>query len=231
MLRGGFDGAELMPPKRATSVRWILCLWPGLPQLWLAGAWSGLALAVGFASLLNLLLLTSFLWTEWVEGAFRVAGWTAVAVLWSVSIVTGRRWLQEQVVENRRRREEDLFPRALGEYLKGNWYEAEAACKILLRRVSGDVQARLLLATLLRRTRRWSEAREQLDVLGRLEAAANWEFEIAGERERLTEAVEQAAVEVERGGVGGEGVGSQTDEHQKAEDQKAAVPAAMLPAA
>jgi hypothetical protein len=210
-----------MPVKRATSVRWILCLWPGLPQLWLAGAWSGLALAVGFASLLDLLLLTSLLWTEWVEPAFRVAGWTAVAVLWSVSIVTGRRWSQELMTQRARPREEDLFPRALGEYLKGNWYEAEAACKNLLRRVSGDVQARLLLATLLRRTRRWSEAREQLDVLGRLEAAVRWEFEIAGERERLAEAMEQATIE-----VGQEGLSSGTDEHQKAQ-----VPVAMLPAA
>jgi len=205
-----------MPLKRALRVRWILCLWPGLPQLWLAGTWSGLALSVGFASLLDLLLLTSLLWTEWVEPAFRVAGWTAVAVLWSVSIVTGRRWSQEQLAQGRRPREEDLFPRALGEYLKGNWYEAEAACKNLLRRVSGDVQARLLLATLLRRTRRWSEAREQLEVLNRLEAAATSEFEIAGERERLAEAEEQATVEV----------GNELDEHQTAQ-----VPAAVLPAA
>ncbi len=211
-----------MPLKRVLRMRWILCLWPGLPQLWLAGTWSGLALAVGFASLLDLLLLTSFLWTEWVEPALRVAGWTAVAVLWSVSIVTGRRWSQEQPVQGRRPREEDLFPRALGEYLKGNWYEAEAACKTLLRRVSGDVQARLLLATLLRRTKRWPEAREQLDVLGRLEAAATWEFEIAGERERLAEAQQQATVE-----VGSEIVGSEIiNEHPTAQ-----VPAAMLPAA
>ncbi|HWB10929.1 MAG TPA: hypothetical protein VG826_17005 [Pirellulales bacterium] len=174
-----------------------------------------MALATGFALLLDLLLLTSLLWTEWVEPAFRVAGWTAVAVLWSVSIFTGRRWSQEHLAQVARPREEDLFPRALGEYLKGNWYEAEAACKNLLRRVSGDVQARLLLATLLRRSRRWSEAREQLDVLSRLEAAAMWEFEIAGERERLAEAEEQATVEV-----------GETDEHQKAQ-----VPAAMLSAA
>jgi hypothetical protein len=86
----------------------------------------------------------------------------------------------------------------------------------LLRRVSGDVQARLLLATLLRRTKRWSEAREQLAELDRLEAAASWEFEIAGEQERLAEAEEQATMEV----------GSALDEHQTAQ-----VPAAVLPAA
>jgi hypothetical protein len=205
-----------MPFKHARRVRLILCLWPGLPQLWLVGARSGLALAIGFAALLDLLLLTSLLWTEWVEGAFRVAGWTAVAVLWSVSIVTGRRWSQDHLSNTARPREEDLFPRALGEYLKGNWYEAEAACKNLLRRVSGDVQARLLLATLLRRTQRWPEAREQLAMLSRLEAAASWEFEIADELERLAEAEEQAIVEV----------GGESDQHQTAQ-----TPSAMLPAA
>ncbi|OYV92883.1 MAG: hypothetical protein B7Z73_04250, partial [Planctomycetia bacterium 21-64-5] len=95
MLRGGGtlgdEGADPMPVERATHVRLILCLWPGLPQLWLSGAWSGLALAIGFALLLDLLLLTSLLWTEWVEHAFRFAGWTAVAVLWGISVMTGRR--------------------------------------------------------------------------------------------------------------------------------------------
>lgn len=174
----------------------ILCLWPGLPQLWLAGAWSGLALAIGFACLLDLLLLTTLLWTQWVEPAFRVAGWTAVAVLWSVSIVTGWRWSHERGTGRRAARQQDLFPRALGEYLKGNWYEAEAACKNMLRRVPGDVQTRLLLATLLRRTRRWPEAHEQLAALKRLEAVAAWNFEIAEEEQRLAEAQEQSAVEV-----------------------------------
>jgi hypothetical protein len=187
-----------MPVERARRVRWILCLWPGLPQLWLAGAWSGLALAVGFAALLDLLLLTSLLWTEWVEPAFRFAGWTAVTVLWSVSIVTGWRWSSERLTQRPALREQDLFPRALGEYLRGNWYEAEAACKNLLRRVPGDVQARLLLASLLRRTRRWPEAHEHLTALKRLEAAAAWEFEIADEEQRLCDAREAATVEVDQ---------------------------------
>jgi hypothetical protein len=125
-----------------------------------------------------------------------LAGWTAVTVLWSVSIVTGWRWSHERLTGRRAAREQDLFPRALGEYLRGNWYEAEAACKNMLRRVPGDIQARLLLASLLRRTRRWPEAMEQLTALKQLEAAAGWEFEIADEEQRLAEAQEQATVDV-----------------------------------
>lgn len=171
------------------------CLWPGLPQLWIAGDWSGLALAVGFACLVNLLLLTSLHWTEWLDAGLKIAGWTAVSVLWCASAVSGWRWMSRQKQSATRAGEQDLFPRALGEYLKGNWYEAEVACHELLRRAAGDVEARLLLATLLRRTRRFPEARGQLEQLTRLDAAAAWEAEIASEYERLSEAEEQAVTE------------------------------------
>ena len=30
-------------------LRWLTLVWPGLPQLWFAGSWAGLALAAGFA--------------------------------------------------------------------------------------------------------------------------------------------------------------------------------------
>lgn len=170
------------------------CLWPGLPQLWMAGDWSGLALAVGFACLVNLLLLTSLHWTEWLDTGLKIAGWTAVSVLWCASAVSGWRWMARQQQIASRPGKEDLFPRALGEYLRGNWYEAEVVCHELLRRASGDVEARLLLATLLRRSRRFPEARGQLEQLTRLDAAA-WEAEIANEYERLSEAEEQAVLE------------------------------------
>lgn len=197
----------------------LCCLWPGLPQLWVAGDWSGLALAVGFACLVNLLLLTSLHWTEWLDTGLKIAGWTAVSVLWCASAVSGWRWIARQQQTTARSGERDLFPRALGEYLKGNWYEAEAACQELLRRASGDVEARLLLATLLRRTRRFPEARGQLEQLTRLDAAA-WEAEIANELERLTEAEEQAALEA-----------SQSLETLVTNDPMAQVPPAMSSAA
>lgn len=184
-MRG--DGAQRVPR--------ICCLWPGLPQLWIAGDWSGLALAVGFACLVNLLLLTTLHWTEWLDAGLKIAGWTAVGVLWCASAVSGWRWMVCREQTAARPRQEDLFPRALGEYLRGNWYEAEAACHEMLRRTAGDVEARLLLATLLRRTGRFAEARGQLEQLTRLDAAAAWQAEIDSERERLAEAEEQSAQE------------------------------------
>ena len=66
---------------------------------------------------------------------------------------------------------EVLFREALSEYLQGSWFEAETILGRLLHLYPRDVEARLLLATLLRHTRRYQEALDQLDRLERLRDA------------------------------------------------------------
>ena len=44
--------------------RWITLVWPGLTELWLAGAWWGLAIGCSFAWLVNLAVVSTFVWTE-----------------------------------------------------------------------------------------------------------------------------------------------------------------------
>jgi hypothetical protein len=172
------------------------CLWPGLARLWVEGAWSGLAIAIGFAALLNLLLLNSLAWTEWVEPSLRWAGWVALSVFWLISAGMSWRWRAEQNAGIPSIPERDLFPRALGEYLRGNWYEAESICHQLLREKARDIEAQLMLATILRHTDRRAEARERLDELKLMDDAAKWEWEIANELERLSETEEQASAEL-----------------------------------
>lgn len=169
------------------------CLWPGLGRLWVDGAWSGLAIAFGFAGLLNLLLLNSLVWTEWAEPGLRWAGWVALSVFWLISAGMSWRWRAEQNAGNPSIPERDLFPRALGEYLRGNWYEAESICHQLLREKARDIEAQLMLATILRHTGRAAEARERLDELRLIDDAAKWEWEIANELGRLSEAEEQTS--------------------------------------
>lgn len=172
---------------RVSLARPFICLWPGLPQLWIVGAWSGLALAAGFGCLLNLLLVTSFVWTGLVEPALRVAAWTAVSVLWAASGLASWRWCRQQAA-GQRSSPEDLFPQALNEYLKGNWFEAEAMCNQLVASDARDIEAHLLLAAIGRHTGRWDEARRRLEELRRLEGSAKWDFEMARELERLSPA-------------------------------------------
>ena len=147
---------------------WVTYLWPGLTQLWIAGAWSGLALATGFAALVNLLALASLVWVEVLAPTVLRVSWLTMAALWIGAAVLSRRWLRRQDGKNAGSSSEDLFPAALGEYLQGNWYEAETVLGRLLRSNPRDIEARLMLATLLRHTRRYPEARDQLARLDRL---------------------------------------------------------------
>jgi thioredoxin-like negative regulator of GroEL len=83
------------------------------------------------------------------------------------------------------READELFRQARDDYLRGNWYEAEETLVALLKRDPNDVDARLMLATLMRHTERYDDARGQLKQLQRLEAAGKWQLEIRREWEYL----------------------------------------------
>ena len=166
---------------------WAKYLWPGLPQLWADGAWSGLALAVGSAALLNLLLLSTFVWIELLGGKLLAFGWLVAGAVWAVSAALACLSDKRRRGQRQANSTEDLFRHALGEYLRGNWYEAETTLGRLLRYEPRDVEARLMLATLFRHTRRWPEARQQLLRLERLEGCEKWILEIGAELNLLAE--------------------------------------------
>jgi len=163
--------------------RWAIGMWPGLPQLWRRGDWSALALALGFTLLLNLVLLTTFVWTELVVPSVSLIAWSVVAGFWLVSFVGFLRAGVEPAHTGAA--QEDLFPTAIAEYLKGNWYDVEQICQRLLRRNDHDVDAQLLLATTCRHGVRYDEAQRRLEHLATLDAAGKWAWEIRDEFERL----------------------------------------------
>lgn len=180
---------------------WALCLWPGLPQLWRRGDWSGLALALGFSLLLNLVLLTTLVWTELVSPSVEKATWLALGGFWLVSaVVSARHWRRSP--QNPASATQDLFPQATREYLRGNWFEVEAICHQLLGRNDRDVDTLLLLASMYRQARRWDEAQQRLEQLGKLTHAARWDWEIAAEWRRLA-AGRQEKAEASEGDVSG----------------------------
>jgi len=170
------------------SARWLLYLWPGLPQLWWRGAWSALAAAVCFAIALDVALLATWYWSELLAASLRPFVWPMLSLVW-VGGMAGTAWrgLSAAAASDANERE-DLFPRTLGEYLRGNWLEAEILCRRLVERDAGDAEALLLLATVLRHSGRLNEARSALAQLLRLDAAAAWEQEIREELARLSAA-------------------------------------------
>jgi hypothetical protein len=104
-----------------------------------------------------------------------------VASGWSAK--TCRRRLAGCEVDPRR----DGFPDAMQHYLKGDYYQAEGLLQRLIAKNAGDVDSRLMLATLLRHAGRFGEASGQLDALCAVDGAEKWRFEISRERRRLAE--------------------------------------------
>jgi hypothetical protein len=162
-------------------------LWPGLPQLWSWGFGSGLLLATGFAVLLNLLILASFVWVELLSPLHLRLGWLAIGALWAGSAIVSAWHGRRGPLPHGATSAEVLFREALSEYLQESWFEAETILDRLLHLHPRDVEARLLLATLLRHTRRYQEALDQIHRLERLRDADHWAREIAAEKRWIAE--------------------------------------------
>jgi hypothetical protein len=177
--------------------RWAICAWPGLADTWQRGDLAALLLAIGFALLLNLVMLTTFVWTEMVSQPIALTAWTVVLGLWGASFVSSVRSVRAAAAAAAGA--EDLFPAILGEYLKGNWLEAERLCRQSLRSDEHDVDAQLMLATIGRRTRRFDEAERVLDKLAHTPGSAKWGFEIRDELECIRHARQTAVAPAPEG--------------------------------
>jgi hypothetical protein len=176
---------------------WISYAWPGLAQLWYEGSWWGLCLASAFALLVNSLTWLSLVWVDVLSPAQRHWGWIIAGVLWLTAFVWGRhRGVRVSTDSARTIPANDLFPQAQREYLIGNWVDAEMLLAKLLRTNPLDVESRLLLATLFRRTNRPTDAAAQLDKLEKLEGAIRWKAEIAAERNHINELLPDPAKEL-----------------------------------
>jgi thioredoxin-like negative regulator of GroEL len=147
-----------------------------------------LVAALGAAALLDVLLLVSFGWTELIGRNLRIGLWAVFVVAWVAAIVWSRKQCRRQAVVCSLESREDSFGQALDYYLKGDGYQAEQILEDLLRRNVRDLDARLLLATSLRRAGRFDDATRQLDTLACFEGADKWELEIQEERDLLAEA-------------------------------------------
>jgi hypothetical protein len=164
---------------------WATYLWPGLPQICRDGRWSALLVAVGFAALLNFAVMGSLLWSELFAGGVRNSLWMAVVVIWGGSAVLSCRRDFRCPSPSESNPAQERFAEALDRYLQGDWFESERALRRLLVGNPRDLDAGLMLATLLRRTGRPGEAERQLDRLERFDGSQKWELEIRRERELL----------------------------------------------
>jgi hypothetical protein len=188
--------SSIMVPTR--KLPRIAYFWPGLPQLWLRGSWVGFVIAVGFTALVNVLILASFVFHEWIPLEQMLSGYGVVAASWLAGWWQYRRQASDEVTADSKYDEsstesavvglagepgEQLYREAQRVYLQGDWVAAEQVLLKLLKLDVRDAEARLMLATLWRHQGRNREAVRQLDKLSRLEASDPWQYEIAVERQ------------------------------------------------
>ena len=146
-----------------------------------------MAFAVAAAAMLNAVLLGTWFWTDLFAPELRIISWGFLGVAWSISVGYWA-WTDRRQAAASEKTGGKNFEEALEDYLKGNWFEAERKLNVLLRRDEHDLEARLLMATLLRHTKRFDDATHQLNHLVRLDGAHRWALEIHREGELLTEA-------------------------------------------
>jgi len=167
---------------------WAMVLWPGLARIYCQGAWQGLVWAVGFAALVNVALVVTFVHPGLLPGGTRGLVWLAVVIAWLVGFGRPSAWGSVGQPTSRFDPDDRRFQAALDHYLKANWFEAETALKQLLEDEPRDLDARLMLATLYRHTGRLDEAAEELEALRLFEGTHKWELEIRQEWELVSEA-------------------------------------------
>lgn len=205
----GMDGLANLPdfdPANAifrqgsfTLMRWgpiLLCCWPGLPGLWFRGQWASVVVAFGFSILLNLALVSSFLWRDSLGETFPLVAWPVIFSVWTFSAFVAYRRLPDLMAVPTSKKvatelhPDTLFIQAQGEYLKGHWEEAKGLLVRQIQRNPRDVESRLLLATLFRHTKELESAKIELAEMQKFDESIEWKFEVDRERELLT-AVEQ----------------------------------------
>ena len=164
-----------------------LCCWPGLAGLWLRGHWSSLLLAVAFSLVLNLALVSTFVWPALLNSVLKIAIWPFVLSAWVFfGWVSWREMAERHVLPDLSDDDDDtLFIQAQTEYLRGELTQAELLLTQQLKADPRDAEARLLLATLYRRDGRDEIASQQLVELQKLDDGIPWEFEIQRERQLI----------------------------------------------
>lgn len=166
---------------------WAVFLWPGLPFLYRGQTW-GLVVALATTAVLNVALLSTFVWIELLGHAVRVALWFVLALGWGAAAWWAWRVLRTEAAPPPETPTEQGFASAMHHYLRGDWFEAERLLVGLLAHNEEDVESRLMLATLLRHRKRFDEALRHLEFLQGLEAAGSWHWEICRERQLLADA-------------------------------------------
>ena len=168
------------------TARYLTLLWPGLPWLWLRGSLAGLTLALAFALVLDVAVISTWIWSDLVDLEISLGIWTATAAVWLVATLSALSAFPPPIPVARDQATDTLFLKARDAYLARDWLTAEMNLRALLQLSAMDGEAQLLLGTLLRRLGRWQESRQALEKLSRSDSGGHWRSAIDRELAYLT---------------------------------------------
>ena len=176
--------------------RW-LCFVPGLAPAWLAGHPFALLELLAFTLTLNSLLVSTWIWPQWGPSWLIWSGWLFCALFWVVSAIHAMWRLPKWLGTTPKVPQRDFFVEAQSEYLRGNWFDAEGLVTKRLNECPDDIESALLLAGILRRTKRWNQCSTCLLQIRLRESATPWLLEIEREQQLLQRDLDEESSEEE----------------------------------
>ncbi|MBI1323174.1 hypothetical protein GC170_08295 [bacterium] len=162
-----------------------LVVWPGLPQIWSGQVAFGLTLAAFFTVLVNLAVVSQWVYVRWFDDSTRQALWVVTGLLFTGMASWTVVWAWKFHPDRFAVEIDSLYREAADSYLKGKWAQSRDQLERLILLDPSDTEAHLRLAKLLHRTGETVLARRVLDQCRDTPGAKTWWFEI----DRLAESL------------------------------------------
>ena len=186
----------------------VATMYPGYSGIVQYGHRSFLAMALGFALLVDAFLIANFYWTALITVSQRNILLVVLFGTWVALMVAAAYWKHCLDVAARPEQHDDTFRQTICHYLRGDWFAAESQILPYLKKYPKDTEMLLLQATMYRHTKRYEEAMLVLDKLQLLQNSRYWYAEIEMERSLLLSAQKTDAAPLE--------ASRSTDKHSKA---------------
>ena len=164
------------------SMRMLFSLWPGTLAAWRLGDPRSLLIAIAFGLIVCTAWIGTTIWPLWLD-SWKIWGlWCVVA---AGSLVSCAHNAMVGLLSRPKLNigcPLDQWMLAQELYLQANYFEAERILQPFAFGKSTDVEAALLLSSIMRRTERYHQSMELLDQLALLDNAWRWHDEIAKEK-------------------------------------------------
>lgn len=164
------------------SMRMLFSFWPGTLTAWRLGDARSLLVAIAFGLIVCTAWVGSTIWPMWLDPWKIWALWCLVAAGALASCAHNAMTGLLSRPKNHIGCPIDQWTLAQEHYLQANYFEAERILQPFAFGKTTDVEAGLLLSSIMRRTERYQQSMELLDQLALLDDAWKWHEEIAKEK-------------------------------------------------